>query len=62
MGVIKDSLPGEWMLQPTLNKKSPGFVRSEEELNKRLAKDPDDLKTTNETVEYLKKSGQLKNF
>jgi len=62
MDVVKDSLPGKWLLQPSLNKIIPGFVSSDVELNKRLEKAGNDLKTAGETVGFLKKSGQWKSF
>ena len=60
--VAKNSLPGKWLLQPSLNKITPGFVSSEVVLNIRLKKAGDDLKTAEKTVGFLKKSGQLKKF
>jgi len=47
-----DPLPGNWMIQPVLQKKSPGFFATRGELDKRLAPKPS----------ALEKNGALKTF
>ncbi len=57
-----DSLPGNWMIQPVLYKKSPGFVATQAELDKRLAPKPSALAKTTKVVDFLKENGQLSQF
>ncbi|WP_300671278.1 hypothetical protein [Desulfoluna sp.] len=59
---IGDSLPGNWMIQPVLYKKSPGFVATQADLNKRLAPKASALKTPTKVVNFLKENGQLSQF
>jgi hypothetical protein len=54
--VMTEAPPGEWMLQPTLNKKALGFISSEKELNLRLKKSPEDVKTAKDTIDKVVKS------
>ena len=57
-----DALPGNWMIQPTLYKKSPGFVSTQADLDARLAPKPSALATPTKVVNYLKENGQLAQF
>ncbi|BCS95517.1 phosphoserine phosphatase [Desulfoluna limicola] len=57
-----DSLPGNWMLQPALYKKSPGFVATKADLEKRLAPKASALETPTKVVSFLKENGQLADF
>lgn len=59
---VADSLPGNWMLQPALYKKSAGFVSTQAELDKRLAPNASGLESATKTVKFLKEKGQLADF
>lgn len=62
LDLIENSLPGEWMLQPVLFKESPGFVASQDDVNKRLHAKPFKKKTPNAVIKMLRTSGKLKGF
>ncbi len=62
VGQINDSLPGNWMIQPVLYKKSPGFVATETQLKNRLGSKPAKLDKAMDVVNFLKKNGQLAEF
>ncbi|MCP4109100.1 MAG: haloacid dehalogenase-like hydrolase [Desulfobacteraceae bacterium] len=59
---IKNSLPGEWLMQPVLYKKSPGFVASQADLDQRLSVKPSVKEKTGNTVKFLKEAGFLQDF
>lgn len=59
---IGDSLPGNWLIQPVLYKKSPGFVATQAELDKRLAPKASALAKTTKVVNFLKENGELAQF
>ena len=59
---VHDSLPGNWLIQPVLYKKAPGFVSSQADLDARLAPKPEKKKTPQAVVDYMKANGLLDNF
>jgi len=59
---IQKSLPGEWLIQPVLYKKAPGFVSTNADLQKRLAIKPKKLAKAEKTVKFLVDHGVLKEF
>jgi len=60
--VMKNALPGEWFIQPTLYKKAPGFVSSQADLDKRLAIKPKKLAKANAVIKFLEQNGALSSF
>ncbi len=60
--LIDNSLPGEWLLQPVLYKKSPGFVSSQADLDQSFSTKPSSKKTPDAVVQFLKKFGKLQKF
>ncbi|PVZ70528.1 HAD family hydrolase [Pelagibaculum spongiae] len=58
----QQSMPGNWLVQPVLYKKSPGFVANQKQLNKRLSVNPSALEKTSKVVSYLKKNDLLEKF
>lgn len=59
---MKDSLPGNWLIQPVLYKKSPGFVSDQKDLDGRFTAKPSAKKTPDSVVGFLKENGELKDF
>ncbi|VFQ45037.1 HAD family hydrolase [Desulfoluna butyratoxydans] len=57
-----DSLPGNWMIQPVLYKKSPGFVSTRGDLDARLAPKPSAIEKTAKVAGFLEENGALKAF
>lgn len=62
MAQIEKSLPGNWFIQPTLYKKSPGFVSSAKDLEARFTSNPSKKEKMDGVVDFLKKSGELQKF
>ncbi|MGD9489106.1 MAG: hypothetical protein AB7W47_13870 [Calditrichaceae bacterium] len=59
---IENALPGEWFIQPALYKKSPGFVSSQADLDKKFEAKPEAKATPDEVIKFLQSKGQLVNF
>jgi len=60
--LMADSLPGEWLVQPVLYKKAPGFVSSAKDLNQRLTNKPKKLKSALDVAGIIEKTGNLQGF
>lgn len=60
--LMENSLSGEWLVQPVLYKKAPGFVSSSDDLNRRLAIKPDKLKSAIGVAGILQQTGNLQGF
>jgi len=59
---MQKALPGEWLIQPVLYKKAPGFVATATDLKKRLGPKPKKLAKVEKTVKFLEQHKALQGF
>ena len=60
--LIKNSDKEKWLIQPTLYKKSPGFVASEKELETRLKLNTAEKEKFTQTIQVFKNEKALEQF